>query len=140
MALTPESQKALMDILKVKQPQSIAAPLSPYEAIQADRGLLSTDPVISKLQKLGRGVKSLLEPETPMDYVSMAVPVAKAKKIATGIYEYRGHIIEDMGNRWSWGKLPKGSKDWTDAEYHDASNNLKDAKNQIDYIIKNNIQ
>jgi len=29
MALTPESQKALMDILKVKQPQSIAAPIQP---------------------------------------------------------------------------------------------------------------
>jgi hypothetical protein len=80
MALTPESQKALMDILKVKQPQSIAAPLSPYEAIQADRGLLSTDPVISKLQKLGRGVKSLLEPETPIDYLSMALPVGKTIK------------------------------------------------------------
>ena len=80
MALTPESQKALMDILKVKQPESIAAPLSPYEAIQADRGLLSTDPVISKLQKLGRGVKSLLEPETPLDYLSMALPVGKTIK------------------------------------------------------------
>ena len=29
MALTPESQKALMDILKVKQPESIAAPIQP---------------------------------------------------------------------------------------------------------------
>ena len=29
MALTPESQKALMDILKVKQPKSIAAPIQP---------------------------------------------------------------------------------------------------------------
>ena len=29
MALTPESQKALMDILKVKQPESVAAPIQP---------------------------------------------------------------------------------------------------------------
>ena len=29
MAVTPESQKALMDILKVKQPESIAAPIQP---------------------------------------------------------------------------------------------------------------
>jgi hypothetical protein len=29
MALTPESQRALMDILKVKQPESIAAPIQP---------------------------------------------------------------------------------------------------------------
>jgi len=78
MALTPESQKALMDILKVKQPQSIAAPLSPYEAIQADRGLLSTDPVIANLQKFGRGVQSLLEPETPMDYLMSGLGPAKA--------------------------------------------------------------
>ena len=83
MALTPESQRALMAMLKVKQPESIAAPLSPYEAIQMERGLLSTDPVVSKLQKVGRGVKSLLEPETPMDYVSMAVPFGKAGTIIT---------------------------------------------------------
>jgi len=140
MALNPKTQQALMDMLKVKQPKSIAAPISPLEAMQMERGLLSTDPVISKLQKVGRGVKSLLEPETPMDYVGMVFPAAKAKKIATGIYQYRGHIIENRGDRWSWGKLPKGSKDWTDAEYHDASNNLKDAKNHIDYIIENNIK
>ena len=29
MALTPESQRALMDILKVKQPESVAAPIQP---------------------------------------------------------------------------------------------------------------
>lgn len=140
MALNPKTQQALMDMLKIKQPESIAAPLSPLEAMQMERGLLSTDPVIANLQKVGRGVKSLLEPETPMDYVGMAFPAAKAKKIATGIYQYRGHIIEDGGDFWSWGKLPKGSKDWTDAEYNDASNTLKDAKNAIDYIIEKNIQ
>ena len=80
MALNPKTQQALMDILKVKQPESIAAPLSPYEAIQADRGLLSTDPVIANLQKFGRGVQSLLEPETPLDYLSMALPVGKTIK------------------------------------------------------------
>ena len=81
MALTPETQKLLMEMLKVKQPQSIAAPLSPYEDIQMQEGLLSTDPVISKLQKVGRGVQSLLEPETPMDYASMAVPFGRAGTI-----------------------------------------------------------
>ena len=78
MALTPESQRALMAMLKVKQPESIAAPLSPYEAIQMERGLLSTDPVIANLQKVGRGVKSLLEPETPMDYLMSGLGPAKA--------------------------------------------------------------
>jgi len=140
MALNPKTQQALMDMLKVKQPQSIASPLSPYEAIQMERGLLSTDPVISKLQKTGRSIKGLLEPETPMDYAGIVFPAAKAKKIANGIYHYRGHIIEKGEDFWSWGKLPKGSKDWTDAEYNDASNTLKDAKNAIDYIIEKNIK
>ena len=78
MALTPESQQALMDMLKVKQPKSIAAPLSPYEAMQMERGLLSTDPVIANLQKVGRGVKSLLVPETPLDYLMSGLGPAKA--------------------------------------------------------------
>ena len=143
MAMTPETQKMLMDTLRVNQSQSIAAPLSLFEQIEAQRGLLSTDPVVANLQKLGRGVRSLLEPQSPIDYASMVVPplkvAPKAKKIATGIYEYRGHIIEDVEGVWNWGKLPKGSKDWTDAKYNDASNTLKDAKNAIDYIIEKNI-
>ena len=85
MALTPETQKLLMELLKVKQPQSIAAPLSPYEDIQMQKGLLSTDPVISKLQKVGRGVQSLLEPKTPVDYLSMALPVGKIAKGASNL-------------------------------------------------------
>ena len=62
--------------------------------------------------------------------------IKKAKKIQKGVYEYRGHIIEDMGGYWNWGVLPKKAKQWTDAEYEDASNNLKDAKKSIDYIIE----
>ena len=81
MALTPETQKLLMELLKVKQPQSIAAPLSPYEDIQMQEGLLSTDPVISKLQKFGRGVQSLLEPKTPVDYLMSGLGPAKAAQV-----------------------------------------------------------
>ena len=80
MAMTPETQKMLMDTLRVNQPQSIAAPLSPFEQIEAQRGLLSTDPVVANLQKLGRGVRSLLEPQSPIDYASMALPGFKAVK------------------------------------------------------------
>ena len=102
MALTQESQKALMDILKVKQPESIAAPLSPYEAMQMERGLLSTDPVIANLQKLGRGVKSLLEPETPMDYLMSGLGPAKAvgkgaKKIGEKISFQKFKELSDKG-------------------------------------------
>ena len=83
MAMTPETQKMLMDTLRVSQPQSIAAPLSPFEQIEAQRGLLSTDPVVANLQKLGRGVRSLLEPQSPIDYASMAVPFGKAGTMIT---------------------------------------------------------
>lgn len=94
MALNPKTQQALMDMLKVKQPQSIAAPLSPYEAIQMERGLLSTDPVVSKLQKVGRGVKSLLEPETPMDYLNYLIAggVIKGSKIA-------GNVVKEISEK-----------------------------------------
>ena len=81
MALNPKTQQALMDMLKVKQPESIAAPISPLEAMQMERGLLSTDPVISKLQKVGRGIKGLLVPETPIETLSM-IPAVKTAKVA----------------------------------------------------------
>jgi len=77
MAMTPATQKMLMDTLRVSQPQSIAAPLSPFEQIETQRGLLSTDPVVANLQKLGRGVRSLLEPQSAIDYASMVLPATK---------------------------------------------------------------
>ena len=85
MAMTPETQKMLMDTLRVSQPQSIAAPLSPFEQIEAQRGLLSTDPVVANLQKLGRGVMGFLTPQTPLDYLTMATPIGKAVKGATSL-------------------------------------------------------
>ena len=112
MALTPETQRALMDILKVKQPESIAAPISPYEAIQMDKGLLSTDPVISKLQKVGRGVKSLLEPETPVDYLMSGLGPAKAVKTV--------------------------GKDLVNAGLVKAGENLADATQRLRNIVDNN--
>jgi hypothetical protein len=162
--MTPESLQELQRILLTKQPRGAVGsttpdvgsitPLSPYEALQAERSQLSSDPVIANLQKFGRGVKGLFEPETPLDYLSMAAPplktiskplktiskplktIPKAKKIQKGVYQYRGHIIEDMGGYWNWGVLPKKAKHWTEAQYEDASNNLKDAKNSIDSIIE----
>jgi hypothetical protein len=149
--MTPESLQELQRLLLTRQPKSpdvgSIKPLSPYEAIQAQRSQLSSDPVIANLQRFGRGIKGLFEPETPLDYLSMAAPplktiskplktIPKAKKIQKGVYQYRGHIIEDMGGYWSWGVLPKKAKHWTEAQYEDASNNLKDAKNSIDSIIE----
>jgi len=58
----------------------IAAPLSVYELMELNRQQTSPDPVISKFQRLGRGVVGLLTPETPLDYLAMGVPIAKVAK------------------------------------------------------------
>ena len=62
----------------------------------------------------------------------------KSKRVAPGLYEYRGFAIEDMQKRagaptkvWSFGKIPEG-KSWTYAEYEDSANSLKEAKEFID--------
>lgn len=88
--MTPESLQELQRILLTKQPRGAVGsttpdvgsitPLSPYEALQAERSQLSSDPVIANLQKFGRGVKGLFEPETPMDYLSMVIPTTKLLK------------------------------------------------------------
>ena len=95
MAMTPETQKMLMDTLRVSQPQSIAAPLSPFEQIEAQRGLLSTDPVVANLQKLGRGVVGFLNPETPLDYLTMGTPLGKAVKGGSKAVEKTSDVISD---------------------------------------------
>lgn len=82
--MTPESLQELQRLLLTRQPKNpdvgSITPLSPYEAIQAQRSQLSSDPVIANLQKFGRGVRSLLEPQSPIDYASMALPAFKAVK------------------------------------------------------------
>lgn len=77
--MTPETQKMLMDVLKV-QPQSVAAPLSPFEQFELERSQLSNDPVVANLQRLGRGIKGFLVPETPLDIALAGVAPAKAVK------------------------------------------------------------
>ena len=137
MALTPETQRALMEMLKVKQPQSIAAPLSPLEAIKMERGLLSTDPVISKLQKVGRGVKSLLEPETPMDYLMSGLGPAKAvqainkgKKIYHGTNaKYKDFDLDKSADGTIWFS---DNKDMVKKGYDGASGNKYVMERTID--------
>ena len=89
--MTPKSLQELQRILLTKQPKGAVGsatpdvgfitPMSPYEAIQAQRSRLSSDPVISKFQQLGRGIKGLLIPETPMETLSM-IPAVKTAKVA----------------------------------------------------------
>jgi len=83
MEFKPNKTEELLALLKNTQPQSVASPLSLYDLMEARSKQLSADPVISKLQKLGRGVQGLLEPETPLDYLGMAVPFGKAGTIIT---------------------------------------------------------
>jgi len=59
----------------------IVEPLSAYELMQLNRQQTSPDPVISKFQKLGRGIKGLLIPETPIETLSM-IPAVKTAKVA----------------------------------------------------------
>ena len=49
-------------------PGAIAAPLSPAELMEIEKSQFSSDPVIRKLQKVGRGIGSLFAVETPLDY------------------------------------------------------------------------
>lgn len=58
----------------------IAAPLSAYELMELNRQQTSPDPVISKFQQLGRGIKGLLVPETPLETLSM-IPAVKTAKV-----------------------------------------------------------
>jgi len=88
--MTPESLQELQRLLLTRQPKSpdvgSITPLNPYEAIQAQRSQLSSDPVIANLQRFGRGIKGLLTPETPVEILSMFSPVKGVKPVATKIF------------------------------------------------------
>lgn len=93
--MTPESLQELQRILLTQQPKGAVGfatpdvgsitPMSPYEAIQAQRSQLSPDPVISKFQRLGRGIKGLLVPETNLDIALMGMTPVKTIKAAKGL-------------------------------------------------------
>ena len=88
--MTPESLQELQRILLTKQPRGAVGsttpdvgsitPMSPYEAIQAQRSQLSPDPVIANVQRLGRGVRDFFVPETPLDIALTAVAPARVTK------------------------------------------------------------
>ena len=58
-------------------PGAIAAPLSPAELMEIEKSQLSSDPVIRKLQKVGRGIGSLFAVETPLDYALSGLGAVK---------------------------------------------------------------
>ena len=62
-----------------------------------------------------------------------------AKKIESGLYEYRGYSIENMKVRasatytfWNIAKIPAGGDVYDAYEAHDSTNTLADAKELID--------
>ena len=63
-------------------PGAIAAPLSPAELMEIEKSQLSSDPVIRKLQKAGRGIGSLFAVETPLDYALSGLAAAKPALVA----------------------------------------------------------
>lgn len=56
----------------------IAAPLSPLDLEKIKREQYSPDPVIANLQKLGRGIKDFVVPDTPMEALGFIGAPAKA--------------------------------------------------------------
>jgi len=80
MAL-PESTKQMLMAHRMRQPDvGSIEPLTPMQVYELEKSKLSSDPVIANLQKLGRGVKGLLEPVAPLDYFTMVMPAAKVAK------------------------------------------------------------
>lgn len=63
-----------------------------------------------------------------------------AKKIESGLYEYRGYSIENMKRAdatytwWNIAKIPAGGDVYDAYEANDATNTLADAKEFIDRL------
>ena len=63
-----------------------------------------------------------------------------AKKIESGLYEYRGYSIENMKRAdathtwWNIAKIPAGGDVYDAYEAHDSTNTLAEAKEFIDRV------
>ena len=67
-------------------PGATVEPISAYESIQEQESQLSTDPVIRRLQQVGRGIGSFFTPQTPLDILLSGVAPAKAAQtVSKGI-------------------------------------------------------
>jgi len=70
-------------------PGATVEPISAYESLQAQQSQLSTDPVIRRLQQVGRGIGSFFTPQTPLDILlsgmAPAKPVVAAGKGIIGL-------------------------------------------------------
>ena len=67
-------------------PGATVEPISAYESLQAQQSQLSSDPVIRRLQQVGRGIGSFFTPQTPLDILLSGVAPAKAAQtVSKGI-------------------------------------------------------
>lgn len=67
----------------------IAAPLSPLDLEKIKRQQYSPDPVIANLQKLGRGIKDFVVPDTPMEALGfIAAPAKAAATVGSGLLKF----------------------------------------------------
>ena len=64
----------------------IAAPLSPLDLEKIKKQQYSPDPVIANLQKLGRGIKDFIVPDTPMETLGfLGAPAKAAATVGSGL-------------------------------------------------------
>lgn len=95
----------------------IAAPLSAYELMELNRQQTSPDPVISKFQQLGRGIKGLLVPETPLETLSMIPSVKGTQPVAKEILKkFDKNKFTEKG-KTEFVKSFKDKSKWSDAEF-----------------------
>jgi len=116
------------------------------DAVDKIEGLIDDREIIdptSSYFMVGVGPRGVLAKLKPIDDIPTFSRAYKSKRVAPGLYEYRGFAIEDVGtnyglpNReWSFGKLEEGmsAKDATlqTGFYQDSKNSLKEAKEFID--------
>lgn len=95
----------------------IVEPLSAYELMQLNRQQTSPDPVISKFQKLGRGIKGLLIPETPIETLSMIPAVKGTQPVAKEILKkFNQNKFTEKG-KTEFVKSFKDKSKWSGAEF-----------------------
>ncbi len=116
------------------------------DAVDKIEGLINDREIIdptSSYFMVGVGPRGVLAKLKPIDDIPTFSRAYKSKKVAPGLYEYRGFAIEDVGtnyglpNReWSFGKLEEGMSAEDAAVqtgfYQDSTNSLKEAKEFID--------
>lgn len=75
----------------------IAAPLTPMDLEKIKRQQYSPDPVIANLQKLGRGIKDFIVPDTPIETLGfLGAPAKAAATVGSGLL--KRDALQDLKN------------------------------------------